>query len=157
MNPNRLLCTVCVNWDLEKVKYKSPPHYPKELFIEGDNQQIPFKKITYQNLIGAVNFAISRMTTESNPWNVSTTKAYLKCAGVNTSTITKIIEHTRQNITWCHPVLWTRGCSLEDHIDVPMHLLFLGVVRSTMETILDGLVKILLLLPSCSLGFLVVS
>jgi len=125
ITPNRLLCNHCYHWDLEKIKFNPPLHYPKELFIDTHNQVIPCKKITYDSLIGSVNFAISRFTDVNNPWNVSTLKAYLKCVGVNTNTITDIIDHARRNLQWSPPVLWTRGSSLDDHIDVPMHLLFL--------------------------------
>jgi hypothetical protein len=36
---------------------------------------------------------------------------------------------------WIPPALWDRGVQLEQHIDVVMHLLFLGVVRSTLEMV----------------------
>jgi hypothetical protein len=36
---------------------------------------------------------------------------------------------------WIPPALWDHGVQLEQHIDVVMHLLFLGVVRTTLEMV----------------------
>jgi len=36
---------------------------------------------------------------------------------------------------WSMPALWDRGVQLEQHVDVVMHLLFLGVVRCTLELV----------------------
>ena len=35
------------------------------------------------------------------------------------------------------PPSWTRGCSISQHLDVIMHLLFLGVVKTTLTTLRD--------------------
>jgi len=37
----------------------------------------------------------------------------------------------RELPVWNMPALWNRGVPLSTHIDVPMHLLFLGIVKST--------------------------
>jgi hypothetical protein len=34
---------------------------------------------------------------------------------------------------WMYPAAWIRGVNIEQHIDVPMHLLFLGVVKTTVK------------------------
>jgi hypothetical protein len=36
---------------------------------------------------------------------------------------------------WPIPPLWKRGCDLRTHIDVPMHLLFLGTVKTVVRMI----------------------
>jgi hypothetical protein len=36
---------------------------------------------------------------------------------------------------WSILALWDRGVQLEQHVDVVMHLLFLGVVRCTLELV----------------------
>ena len=36
---------------------------------------------------------------------------------------------------WPIPPLWRRGVDLDQHIDVPMHLLFLGVVKTCIRTV----------------------
>ena len=40
---------------------------------------------------------------------------------------------------WTPPVAWTRGTELQCHLDVPMHLLFLGVVRTCMQQMQEWL------------------
>jgi len=36
---------------------------------------------------------------------------------------------------WTTPALWDRGVELSQHVDVVMHLLFLGIVRTTLEMV----------------------
>jgi len=38
---------------------------------------------------------------------------------------------------WSFPALWDRGVELHQHIDVAMHLLFLGVIKTTMHKVQD--------------------
>jgi len=38
---------------------------------------------------------------------------------------------------WPYPAAWTRGISLQQHVDVPMHLIFMGVTKTTVKKILD--------------------
>jgi hypothetical protein len=37
---------------------------------------------------------------------------------------------------WMYPAAWTHGMNIEQHVDVPMHLLFLGVTK-TIRRIMD--------------------
>jgi len=34
---------------------------------------------------------------------------------------------------WPYPAAWTRGMSLQQHVDVPMHLIFMGVTKTTVK------------------------
>jgi hypothetical protein len=49
------------------------------------------------------------------------------------------LQHKDQNPSayemWRMPAIWNRGVDLHQHIDVVMHLLFLGVVRTTTEMV----------------------
>jgi hypothetical protein len=38
---------------------------------------------------------------------------------------------------WPFPPAWNRGMEIYHHVDVPMHLLFLGVVRTTLKRVLE--------------------
>ncbi len=38
---------------------------------------------------------------------------------------------------WAYPATWTRQVDLDQHIDVPMHLLFLGVTKTTIKRIME--------------------
>jgi hypothetical protein len=40
---------------------------------------------------------------------------------------------------WSFPVLWNRGTELSQHVEVIMHLIFLGVVKATIKRIEDWL------------------
>jgi hypothetical protein len=42
---------------------------------------------------------------------------------------------------WKGPSVWQRGVDLEQHIDVAMHLLFLGIVKTVMQQIQDWMVR----------------
>jgi hypothetical protein len=42
---------------------------------------------------------------------------------------------------WSFPAIWQRGVQLEQHIDVIMHLLFLGVIKTVMQNIQEWMVK----------------
>lgn len=40
-------------------------------------------------------------------------------------------------VQWQFPATWIRGTYLQQHIDVPMHLLFLGITKTTMKRIME--------------------
>jgi len=42
---------------------------------------------------------------------------------------------------WSFPATWQRGVQLDQHIDVIMHLLFLGVIKTIMQNIQEWMVK----------------
>ena len=42
---------------------------------------------------------------------------------------------------WTFPAIWRRGVELQQHIDVAMHLLFLGVIKTVMQNVHDWMTK----------------
>jgi hypothetical protein len=50
--------------------------------------------------------------------------AYLRVHGNNKEATDKIL-----NNEWKYPATWQRGITLSQHIDVPMHLFFLVLLR----------------------------
>jgi hypothetical protein len=38
---------------------------------------------------------------------------------------------------WKYPALWNRGVQLSQHVDVVMHLIFLGVVKTVIQMVQD--------------------
>ena len=48
---------------------------------------------------------------------------------------TEIEENPDHFERWRFPAIWSRGCSLDQHIDVIMHLLLLGIQKTTMKKI----------------------
>ncbi len=38
---------------------------------------------------------------------------------------------------WAFPATWSRGVELEQHVDVPMHMLFLGVTKTSVKRVME--------------------
>jgi hypothetical protein len=38
---------------------------------------------------------------------------------------------------WKHPALWDHGLTINIHVDVPMHLLFLGVMKTVAKQVME--------------------
>ena len=63
-------------------------------------------------------------------------EAYLRVQGLNSEAIALII-----NKKWKMPATWDRGITLAQHIDVPMHLLFLGIVKTCIQMVHEWMTK----------------
>jgi len=46
-------------------------------------------------------------------------------------------QFPKKYVKWAYPAAWTRGIMLEQHVDVPMHLLFLGITKTTVKRIME--------------------
>jgi len=46
-------------------------------------------------------------------------------------------EHPNLYECWSFPAAWTRGVPLEVHVDVPMHLLFLGITKTVSKRVME--------------------
>jgi len=46
-------------------------------------------------------------------------------------------QYPKRYQQWRYPAAWTRGINIEQHVDVPMHLFFLGVIKTTIRRIMD--------------------
>jgi hypothetical protein len=69
-------------------------------------------------------------------WDKSIARAYLHVHGLNKDAIDGILRGA-----WEYPALWTRGVDLSKHIDVPMHLTFLGAVHTSLQMVHDWMTK----------------
>jgi hypothetical protein len=69
-------------------------------------------------------------------WDNSSARSYLHVHGLNKEAIDCIITGD-----WEHPALWTRGIELFQHIDVPMHLIFLGVLHTCVQMVHGWMTK----------------
>jgi hypothetical protein len=49
--------------------------------------------------------------------------------------VAKRNKHPQKYMMWKFPPQWTRGVNLSQHIDVPMHLVFLGVVKTVIQMV----------------------
>jgi hypothetical protein len=137
----------CLNWDTLNSSYKKPKLYPKDIDV-GENDLISSKRLSYVTLCAAVEKTIDSMTRQDRRqrWNKTTASCYLSSEGINGDLIEKVAEYAKRRLqatdrnvselpTWSNPIFWRRGVSLASHIDVPMHLIFLGIVKATVGTI----------------------
>ena len=138
-------CDACLHWDMQGAKFQKPTNYPRDI-VSPDEEMLESKKISYESLKNAVKLAVSSMSRSQKPWTKKTCECYLSTEGINSEFIEKIAKHAkRQRVTPSrnevetssldHPALWNRGVPLICHIDVPMHLIFLGIVKSTVALV----------------------
>jgi len=139
-----ITCEVCLNWDTLGAPFKKPKFYPSDITTP-DIASLKSKEITYESLTEAVNKAIDGMSRQRNRWTKQVASCFLSTEGVNSEMIDLISDHvkrlrraiasnTREPI-WNNPSLWNRGVPLSTHIDAPMHLIFLGIVKSTISVV----------------------
>ena len=144
------------------VDYPQFPRCNMTRTISLDNGEMflrPFR-ISYNSLEAAVDFAHDNFCNHG--WSTKNCEAYLRIEGLNPEIIKVFMEHAvnaasltlgcseaqRQVINveaarnpdkfarMPYPALWSRpGVELATHLDVIMHMLFLGVVKSTINLI----------------------
>jgi hypothetical protein len=154
-------CIYCTNWSMDVdtllLDFVAPADYPQEELSEG-NVLRP-KKLSYSDLISAVTKARGKL--EKGDWSFNNAEAYLGLFCITKSTIADLLEaalyrrqlnedvadavltrnlfteHPDYFIDKALPPLWTRKSELSNHADVPIHLIFLGVVKATVNMIKD--------------------
>jgi len=47
----------------------------------------------------------------------------------------KKLKHPNKYLPWEIPSLWSRAVTLDQHVDVPMHLLFLGITKTVLSMV----------------------
>jgi hypothetical protein len=72
--------------------------------------------------------------------------AYLRVHGINKEATDRIL-----NNEWKYPAAWERGITLSQHIDVPMHLIFLGIVKTCIQLVHDWILDDTKVLPLSSM------
>ena len=154
---NNILCNDCCNWNFKNKlmkttppekyptkKNKDSPPAPKHRGIATtSNFKIGSIELTYKSLKEASIFTIYNVYTKK--WNKGTAYAYLKCVGINNSfskkNIVKYAFNCRNDENLCLqdclngfelPSFWNGPHLLHQCVDAPMHLLFLGIVKSLM-------------------------
>ena len=154
-------CIYCTNWSMDVdtllLDFTAPSDYPKEELSEG-NVLRP-RKLRYSDLISAV--AKARVKLENGDWSFNNAESYLGLFCITKSAISDLLEaslyrrqlhedaadalltrhllteHPEYFVDKALPSLWTRKSELSNHVDVPMHLIFLGVVKATINMIKD--------------------
>jgi hypothetical protein len=157
-------CCNCLNWSLEGendlLYFPAPLDYPQDQFEDNELRQLRPVKLSYELLIEKVNLARTKLETDQ--WSRKSTESFLKFYCLNDEIITRLLSgadyrakakqseddadgpiHVMEN-SYSHlmddeslPPIWTRGDSLQCHIDVVMHLLFLGITKTTVLLVRD--------------------
>ena len=134
----------------------TPKTYPPDAITPGKKYLSPFR-LAYDGLKTAV--AVSHSSYVNGLWSTENVKQYLYSHCINKEAVqfvirnaknTKILKTLEESYDviqhhvlakhrdnnpdlynmWKHPALWDRGLTLYIHVDVPMHLLFLGVMKT---------------------------
>jgi hypothetical protein len=154
----------CVNWDTDVksglLDFYPPPNFPVDcVLITG---KLSPMRLSYESMRNAIAIAREECWTNDNATaslrvcgiNKEVRTAILRCASNkllykqllespegNESQLRAMIEDKEENPDsyrmWKYPTLWDQGVELHQHIDVAMHLLFLGVTKTTMQMIQD--------------------
>lgn len=125
-------CTKCTNWDIvpgERVvlEYDPPHNYPDQSsFLNVKQKIVPFK-LTFKLLREQVELAQTQLN--NNIWNRANVEAYLRTFCINKDSIDKLIVKCDTKVDWDVPCSWRRNVFLHQHVDVIMHLVFLGIVK----------------------------
>ena len=129
-------CTECTNWVTDDnnvlLRYSPPNNYP-EMELHSNGKLAPLH-LKYDLLKRAVSLTATNI--ENGTWDKGVARAYLHVHGLNKKAIDGILRGG-----WEFPALWTRGVELSQHIDVPLHLFFLGVVRTCIHMVHDWMTK----------------
>ncbi len=150
------ICRQCMSWDffnrpIAKKYVKRPLHYPNRTTT---NLPIPESrsmheeyivpmKLSFQWMKKGVNLALAELSTGT--WTKQQAEVYLKTMAVNSDVIHKIWEIAQKRRSGIHhpqqeevvPKIWDMVDDIDIFVDSPMHLLFQGIVLSTMDAIHD--------------------
>lgn len=105
-------------------------------------KMFPYKQ-NYCSMKQGVNFALFNLYTKT--WKSNEGTAYLKMFGLSATTITKIIEFATNDSSkedhddthiydrYKYPCMWSSSLELHQFVEVPMHHIFEGIVKSIIE------------------------
>jgi len=147
-------CIHCFQWITEDRLFPSPSNYPSDLpSIQRDSRSyLSSHMLSYDQLIQSVRTCQRRLLQKQ--WNIGQCRAYLKSNGINQEGVSMLLHHVkdlRRRFTgdhpnqiddehlWNGPVSWHRNLDLSSNIDVPMHLLFLGITKAMIALLQDFL------------------
>lgn len=143
--------------------FELPKNFPANAVILRNNKLRPMK-ITYQIMKDAVDRAhrqvldttwtvpVARAYLRIHGLNTDAMDDILDCAancrnysiadqqknenpGCYEAMVAEKTKNPNGFTKWSFPSLWTRGVQLDQHIDVCMHLLFLGVIKTTVHRV----------------------
>ena len=150
-------CRHCCNWNYESksrhIQHPKPKYYPK--FKHPSSPPAPYKRDvdtleylepihqTFDWLKQGCRFCFHNVFHST--WNLSSADEYIRSLGLSQTfgrefvirKAKKLFEanpnHHDPCSTLIYPPLWEAGMDLNQYIDVPMHLLFLGIIKATID------------------------
>ena len=151
------VCYHCCDWDYgtksRYLRFQVPDKYPK---TQHPTSPIPpvYREVlnlrylqpceqTFDWLRQGCQFCFHNVY--HRVWNLGTSDEYIRCLGLSQGFNRKYIvepaiklyaknpNHPNPSSTMIFPPLWNSNTELDRFIDIPMHLLFLGVIKSTIE------------------------
>ena len=163
-------CKNCLMWDITKssrlTEYDPPLNYPNDLLSH--NSKLRPYELTFEILNRVIQLASKNY--ENGLWSEKELMAYTSSHGMNKLGSTKIIEHCENKMAynlyendvtdadgklvmsdyakhpdkyshWKGGPFWQSNLHLFQFVDVLMHLLFLGVTKSTKDLIYDWITQ----------------
>ena len=163
-------CDKCLMWDTSKLcamtEYDTPPDYPNDLLSK--NRKLRPFEVTFEILNRTIKFASEKF--ENGQWTEKELLSYTSSNNINKLGSQKIIDHCHNKMAYslyenevttadrkllmcdhaknpekyCHwkgGPFWKSNLQLSQFVDVLMHLLFLGVTKSTKDLILDWITQ----------------
>ena len=159
-------CTNCLAWDITRqcamTKYDPPSNYPKSLLSKA--VKLKPVELTFQVLNAVIEYATLNFLT--GEWNETELVSYTSAHGISKLGSQKIIQHCNNKMSyelyqhqdkskekddidadymkqpdkyklWEGGPYWRSNLKLNQFVDVLMHLLFLGITKSTKDLVYE--------------------
>ena len=131
----RQSCQQCSGWmyDLnhESLQYTPEKDYPVHLFPDNIiNNKLKPTMITKSNIEKQINDLIKYL--KENQITMSEAKVFLRYVGINNNAQQYVLNNYNIITKYELPSAWYQSDKISLFVDVPMHLLMLGVVKSVM-------------------------
>lgn len=155
------VCSKCTDWTLdasqaEKLCFKPPKDYPKKAnencpVPPPTERQVPAQQLTlmdlsYQKLISAARFAFFNCSRKKGSWSKTTCLEYLRTCGLSNKIQVELYNAAKASRgvevdysdeegvgDFRFPAAWKGHLPIERHIELIMHLLFLGISQSNVD------------------------
>lgn len=128
-------CNACSSWmfNLEHKLLRYTPEKDFPTMIHPNlcsDGKLPPRNITRTGIDNAVQYI--KECIDNKRINISQARSYLKYFGLNNSAMDAIMNSIKNGTTYNTPHAWYDLNYTTVFVDVPMHLLFLGIVKSVM-------------------------
>lgn len=134
---DNITCPNCLNWSLnienKLCHFKAPENYPDDCPFLLNEKYLQPRVLTTDLLTSIVKLSVSKV--KENIWKKQNVFAFLGTYGIHQEYINYLMESIKNDTEIEIPFTWQRNLSIHDHVETIMHLLFLGVTKSTFNDI----------------------